>query len=331
MKKFPRLKWFLPLLLLLGLKALMMSMFISGIIKDNVASATGVAAERISVNGRNVTIDGFSSQADADAAELVARDDVAWTADVDTIVDGSAEAPVAGEAVAPASVVLAAESGRVVLSGVVASNDERNQLVEAARTEFEPDREVIDEVRVDSDAVAEGTGEVAVNGLAADEGEKADWIAAATAVASANGFTVIDDVQIDEAEEPVEEDTVEEDTVEDLNALFELAPIEFDTGQATIRPESQVTLDEAAQLIAANPDAGNFRVVGHTDSDGDETQNQLLSEARAQAVVEYLTGTGGVEEARLEAEGRGESELKVTPEESAEDRQQNRRIEWELV
>lgn len=115
----------------------------------------------------------------------------------------------------------------------------------------------------------------------------------------------------------------------ELNELFALEPIEFDTGRSTIRAESQSTLDQAAEAINANPDFGRLLVVGHTDGDGSDASNLNLSTARAEAVVEYLVETGGVDPDRLDAEGRGESELLVSPEETPEDKQRNRRIEWE--
>ena len=116
-----------------------------------------------------------------------------------------------------------------------------------------------------------------------------------------------------------------------LNELFTLEPIEFDVNQATIRSRSEPTLAAAAELINANPDVGPLRVVGHTDSDGEAAANQQLSEARAQAVVDHLVTVGGVSADRLQAEGRGESELLVDPEVTPEDKQRNRRIAWELV
>jgi flagellar motor protein MotB len=48
-------------------------------------------------------------------------------------------------------------------------------------------------------------------------------------------------------------------------------------------------------------------------------------------VVDYLVTVGGVDADRLEVDGRGETDLKVEPELTAEDKQRNRRIEWELL
>ena len=50
-----------------------------------------------------------------------------------------------------------------------------------------------------------------------------------------------------------------------------------------------------------------LKLVGHTSSEGDPVFNQKLSEARAQAAVDFLIGRGIATE-RLEAEGKGSSE-----------------------
>jgi len=107
-----------------------------------------------------------------------------------------------------------------------------------------------------------------------------------------------------------------------------LAPIQFDTASANIRAESFGTLDEAAEVMLANPD-DNVEIQGHTDSRGDDLYNLQLSDARAASVKDYLADKG-VEVDRMEANGYGEQDLKVDPEESDEDLQANRRIEFVL-
>ncbi len=319
MNKFPKLKWWmwlLPILFLL-LKAYMVTSMISGGIGTNVADATGISPDQISVDGRNVTIDGPESDAVRETVKATP-----WVADVNFT---------GGESLDPSTVTMMADGGEVVLSGVVASEAERTALFDSAKAEFEPDLTVVDQLTVDADAVTEGSGKIVVEGAAGDDAQKATWIAAGQAVATSNGFEFEDDVTVPEAETPAEEPVDEPETLDALNALFELAPIEFDTNLSTIRPESQVTLDEAAGLINENPDAGDFIVVGHTDSDGGEASNQALSQARAEAVVDYLVNTGGVDANRLDSLGKGETELKVSPEETDADRQANRRIEWEQV
>ena len=66
-------------------------------------------------------------------------------------------------------------------------------------------------------------------------------------------------------------------------------------------------------------------VNGHTDWIGPESYNDLLSQRRADAVRRYLVAAG-VSAERLEAAGFGESQP-VATNESAEGRQQNRRVE----
>lgn len=114
---------------------------------------------------------------------------------------------------------------------------------------------------------------------------------------------------------------------QDVNAAFELNPIQFSLGSADILPESQVTLDEAIVTLTSLPAGAIFEVQGHTDSQGDDASNQTLSEARAASVVAYLVA-GGVDADMLVPRGYGETTLKVDPEESPEDFAANRRIEF---
>ena len=69
----------------------------------------------------------------------------------------------------------------------------------------------------------------------------------------------------------------------------------------------------------------NILIVGHTDSKGSESYNQDLSERRAGSAAAYLREQG-LAPARLTTVGRGESEP-VATNETAEGRQQNRRVE----
>ena len=117
---------------------------------------------------------------------------------------------------------------------------------------------------------------------------------------------------------------------EDVNAAFELNPIQFDTGSADILPASIPTLDAAIATLTSLPAGARFEVQGHTDTQGEEAPNQALSEARAASVVAYLVA-GGVDADMLEARGYGETQLKADPEVTPEDRATNRRIEFEDI
>ena len=100
--------------------------------------------------------------------------------------------------------------------------------------------------------------------------------------------------------------------------------IHFDTGKATIQPDSEQVLAEIAKLMQQESDL-KLRVEGHTDNQGNAAANQVLSEKRAQAVVAWLTAHG-ISASRLAAKGLGQSQ--PVAENFAEDgRAKNRRVE----
>jgi OmpA-OmpF porin, OOP family len=100
--------------------------------------------------------------------------------------------------------------------------------------------------------------------------------------------------------------------------------IEFDTGQATLKPESQQVLAEVLKLLKSQPD-WKLTIEGHTDSTGTRAGNQALSERRAQAVVAWLT-QNGVPATRLVAAGLGDAKP-IADNTTEEGRARNRRVE----
>lgn len=101
--------------------------------------------------------------------------------------------------------------------------------------------------------------------------------------------------------------------------------IEFDTGSAQLRPSSTDGLQQIGQMLKAHPGL-RLRIEGHTDSEGGAAANRQLSRERAEAVRQFLVSGHGIDAARLEAVGKGEKEP-VAPNDTAEGRQQNRRVE----
>lgn len=100
--------------------------------------------------------------------------------------------------------------------------------------------------------------------------------------------------------------------------------IHFDTGRATIQPDSGSILGEIVKMLQQNPDV-KLSVEGHTDNVGSAAGNQALSAKRAQAVVAWLT-THGVAASRLTAKGWGQT--KPLADNGSEDgRAKNRRVE----
>ena len=80
----------------------------------------------------------------------------------------------------------------------------------------------------------------------------------------------------------------------------------FDTDSFAVRPDLQRDLYAVAGNLQQYPNS-TVQVVGHTDSDGDASYNQTLSERRANAVSTILAN-GGVAPYRLQTFGRGESQ-----------------------
>ena len=100
----------------------------------------------------------------------------------------------------------------------------------------------------------------------------------------------------------------------------------FGSDRAEIRAEGRPVLDKvAASLLKPEFVAMRVRVVGHTDSQGDEAHNDALSLARANSVRRHLEAKG-VAAARLQAVGRGEREP-LAPNDKDYGRALNRRIE----
>lgn len=99
--------------------------------------------------------------------------------------------------------------------------------------------------------------------------------------------------------------------------------IQFDTGKAAIKPESERTLAEIAKLLRKNS-AWKMQVEGHTDNVGAKDANMTLSQARAEAVRTWLVANG-VDGARLVAKGFGDA--KPVGDNATEDgRAKNRRV-----
>lgn len=99
----------------------------------------------------------------------------------------------------------------------------------------------------------------------------------------------------------------------------------FETASAILSTSAETLLDRAIKILKANPDTV-VSVEGHTDSQGKGANNMKLSQARAQAVVDYLI-SGGVDASRLKAIGYGETRP-IADNTTAKGRAQNRRIEF---
>jgi OOP family OmpA-OmpF porin len=104
--------------------------------------------------------------------------------------------------------------------------------------------------------------------------------------------------------------------------------VKFRTGKAILDPISDVILDAVFQVIQSHTDIAKLRIEGHTDNKGSAQLNKRLSEARALAVVNWLT-KHGIPRAKLSNVGFGMTKP-IDSNETEEGRANNRRVEFHI-
>ncbi|MEI8113580.1 MAG: OmpA family protein, partial [Bacteroidia bacterium] len=102
--------------------------------------------------------------------------------------------------------------------------------------------------------------------------------------------------------------------------------IYFDVNKDLVKPESYGTLKDIATVLNEFPDV-KVKIVGHTDSDGDDAKNMDLSKRRAASVKAELAKSFGVNADRLATDGMGESQP-VAPNDTPVNKALNRRVEF---
>lgn len=100
----------------------------------------------------------------------------------------------------------------------------------------------------------------------------------------------------------------------------------FDVNSDKIKAESYGTLKEIAKVLTENASV-RVKIVGHTDSDGEDNKNLELSKKRSAAVKDALVKEFAIDAARMETDGKGESQP-AAPNTTAEGKANNRRVEF---
>lgn len=100
----------------------------------------------------------------------------------------------------------------------------------------------------------------------------------------------------------------------------------FDYDKAELRPGAVGSLQKLGKLIQRNPNV-TFSIEGHTDSFGSDEYNQLLSEARADAVKQWLVAEMGIAASKIRTKGFGKAKLIASAGGTIEEQQINRRVE----
>ncbi len=115
---------------------------------------------------------------------------------------------------------------------------------------------------------------------------------------------------------------IEKGTKVVINNIF------FETGKATLTPQSHLELDKAIDLLRSNPTMV-IEVGGHTDNVGDDGMNMKLSHDRAKSVREYMVGRG-IGPDKIQAKGYGESNP-IATNETDDGKKANRRTEFIIL
>jgi len=109
----------------------------------------------------------------------------------------------------------------------------------------------------------------------------------------------------------------------DKETWFDFDRVSFDTGAATLRPESDEQINNLAAILRAYPNV-QFKIGGYTDNLGSPDVNLMLSSDRAAALLAALVGKG-VDGARLASEGYGDQHP-MADNATEEGRQKNARV-----
>ncbi len=106
---------------------------------------------------------------------------------------------------------------------------------------------------------------------------------------------------------------------------FSAKNIQFNTGKSTIKTTSYKDIDNVISIMNTYPNV-KFFVEGHTDNTGNYDKNKTLSQARADAVKQYIINKG-ISASRLKAVGYG-SDRPIDTNKTRAGRQNNRRVEF---
>ncbi len=115
---------------------------------------------------------------------------------------------------------------------------------------------------------------------------------------------------------------------EPIESKIAFQSLEFENGKANILPAMHADLDKIANFLIDHP---TFQLVisGHTDSAGKEESNLKLSQARADAIKNYLSTQFQIDSNRITAIGYGSSKP-IVQEVTDDHKQLNRRVEFEI-
>jgi OmpA-OmpF porin, OOP family len=139
-------------------------------------------------------------------------------------------------------------------------------------------------------------------------------------------YYLIDDIRIVPADMPPPAPDIS--TALKIKKTYTFRNLNFETAKWNLLPPALPELDGLAAFLKENPKV-KVEIGGHTDDVGNDADNQLLSQNRAEAVANYLI-SNGITAARIAFKGYGESQP-IAPNTSAVGRLQNRRVECKVI
>ena len=114
----------------------------------------------------------------------------------------------------------------------------------------------------------------------------------------------------------------------DPGTTFSFTNLQFETAKADLKTTSYTHLKNLVEIMKRKKDL-KIRIDGHTDSDGEEGANQILSQKRAESVKNYLISQG-IDDGRIIAKGFGESRP-VADNSTPQGKAKNRRTEISIL
>lgn len=112
--------------------------------------------------------------------------------------------------------------------------------------------------------------------------------------------------------------------------MIRLQDVNFDTGKATIKQDSERVLDEVGNILARWPEL-RIEIGGHTDARGSDALNQRLSDARAKSVLDYLLGKfPELKPEQFSSKGYGETQP-IATNTTVLGMAKNRRVEFKVL
>ncbi|WP_295994312.1 OmpA family protein [Rugamonas sp.] len=251
-----------------------------------------------------------------------------------SLLSGLDAAPAAAQVPAP----LSPKPGQILISGTVPDEASKAAMLARLRELYGADR-VVDQIAIGNVSlppnwsayvqklinpnlklISKGQlkvdgNNVSLRGEVANEAQR-QQVASDIATSLNPTYTVNNGLRVGAAEQNL------------LDATLAKRIIEFDSGKTTLTPSGKAILDEMAAALHKVGDK-KVEVIGHTDNVGLRESNLALSQARAEAVRQYLTERG-IGAAMIAVSGQG-PDRPVADNASADGRAHNRRIEFRIA